>query len=332
MTRFDEQAAQALLEKNLITENQFQEINKYRSLKIFSLNAELKLLLYFSVLLFTSGIGILIYNNIDTIGHIALLSILLIIIAGCFYYCFKNSKGFQKTETTFDNPVLEYLVLLANILTCIFIGYLQFQYKTFGTHYGLATLVPTIVSFVCAYYFDNKSVLTIAVTGLAAYVGLSVTPQDIFNENNSFYDNQTLSYSAIMLGVLLILWTVYSFRISLKTHFAIIYQTFALHIIAIASISNLVNHEFFWMIFACILAASSYYFYKVSHDLKAMSLYVFMIVYAYIGLNIVLFRIFEHIDFSDIWELFIFLLPAYFIGSIVLFIKLIKNFHKEIAE
>ena len=45
MTRFDEQAAQALLEKNLITENQFQEINKYRSLKIFSLNAELKLLL-----------------------------------------------------------------------------------------------------------------------------------------------------------------------------------------------------------------------------------------------------------------------------------------------
>ncbi|MEG2102229.1 MAG: DUF2157 domain-containing protein, partial [Flavobacterium sp.] len=71
---------------------------------------------------------------------------------------------------------------------------------------------------------------------------------------------------------------------------------------------------------------------KVSHDLKAMSLYVFMIIYAYIGLNIVLFRIFEHIDFSDIWELFIFLLPAYFIGSIVLFIKLIKNFHKEIAE
>ena len=68
---------------------------------------------------FTSGIGVLIYENIDTIGHIAILAVLLIVIAICFYYCFKNSKGFQKTETVFEHPVLEYLVLAANILTCI---------------------------------------------------------------------------------------------------------------------------------------------------------------------------------------------------------------------
>lgn len=232
----------------------------------------------------------------------------------------------------FDHPVLEYLVLLANILTCIFIGYLQFQYKPFGEHYGLATLIPTIVSFFCAYYFDNRSVLTIAVTGLATYVGLSVTPQDLFN-NNDFYASESLSYSAVMLGVLLILWTIYSNRISLKTHFCLIFLTFAAHIISIAAISNLLNENtLIWLIFACILAGSTFYFYKVSYEFKAMSLYVFMIVYGYIGANIFLFRLFENIDFSDFWELLIFLLPAYFIGSIVMFIKLIKNFHKEIAE
>lgn len=331
MRKFEDEATKSLLEKKLITENQYQEITSYRNLNIFSLNAELKLFLYLSVLLFTSGIGVLIYNNIDSIGHIAILSILLIVIGVCFYYCFKNSKGFQKAETTFENPVVEYLVLAASILTCIFIGYLQFQYKPFGTHYGLATLIPTIVSFFCAYYFDNKSVLTIAITGLAAYIGLSVTPQDLLN-NNSFYSDQSLSYSAIMLGFLLILWTIYSSKIALKTHFNLIYLTFSLHIISIASISNLINDYYgIWILFAFILAGSSFYFYKISHKLKAISLYVFMIVYAYIGLNIFLFRIFEHIDFSDIWELFIILLPAYFIGSIVMFIKLIKNFNKEIA-
>ena len=136
-----------------------------------------------------------------------------------------------------------------------------------------------------------------------------------------------------MLGGLLILWTIYSSRIQLKTHFKIIYLTFALHIISIASISNLADYysDSIWWIFAFILAGSSYYFYKVSHDLKAISLYVFMIVYAYIGFNIFLFRIFEHADFSDIWELLILVLPVYFIGSIVLFIKLIKTFNKEIA-
>ena|SRR6218665_66437 len=332
MKKFNEQSTLNLFEKGLITENQFEEIKAYRSLNIFSVNAELKLFLYLSVLLFTSGIGILIYENIDSIGHIAILSLLLIVIVVCLFYCFKNSKGFQKTETVFEHPVLEYLVLLANILTCIFIGYLQFQYKPFGEHYGLATLVPTIVSFFCAYYFDNRSVLTIAVTGLAAYVGLSVTPQDLF-KNNDFYASESLSYSAVMLGVLLILWTIYSNRISLKTHFSLIFLTFALHIISIAAISNLLNYNsLIWLIFTLVLAGSTFYFYKVSYKYKAMSLYVFMIVYGYIGANIILVRLFENVDFSDIWELFVFLLPAYFIGSIVMFIKLIKNFHKEIAE
>ncbi|HEY1193319.1 DUF2157 domain-containing protein [Flavobacterium sp.] len=332
MKKFNEQSTEALWEKGLITENQFDEIKSYRNLNIFSVNAELKLFLYLSVLLFTSGIGILIYENIDSIGHIAILSLLLIVIAVCFYYCFKNSKGFQKEETTFEHPVLEYLVLAGNILTCIFIGYLQFQYKPFGEHYGLATLVPTIVSFFCAYYFDNRSVLTIAVTGLAAYVGLSVTPQSLLDDNN-FYANQSLSYSAILLGGLLILWTIYSKRISLKTHFTLIFLTFALHIISIAAISNFFDYNSLeWIIFAFILLGSTFYFYKISHELKAMSLYVFMILYAYIGANLVLFRIFENVDFSDIWELLFFLLPVYFVGSIIMFIKLIKNFHKEIAE
>jgi len=331
MTGFEKQTTQKLFEKNFITEEQFNQIKDYRSLGIFSLNAELKMFLYLSVLLFTSGIGILIYENIDTIGHVAILSLLLIVTVVCFYFCFKNSVGFRKSETTFESPVLEYLVLLANILTCIFIGYLQFQYKPFGTHYGLATLVPTIVSFICAYYFDNKSVLTIAITGLAAYVGLSVTPQDVFN--NDLYLNQSLSFSAIMLGVLLILWAFYSDKIALKTHFKLFYLTFALHIISIASITNMVNeYDGFWLLFSAILAGSCYYFYKASYELKAISLYVFMILYAYIGINIFLFRIFENIDFQDIWMLFVLAIPAYFIGSIVLFIKLIKNFNKETAE
>ncbi|MFH7015336.1 DUF2157 domain-containing protein [Flavobacterium sp. FlaQc-47] len=332
MNKFDEHATKALFDKNLITEHQYQEIASYRNLNIFSLNAELKLFLYLSILLFTTGIGVLIYNNIDSIGHIAILSLLLIVIGVCFYFCFKNSKGFSKSETAFEHPVLEYLVLAANILTCIFIGYLQFQYQPFGTHYGLATLIPTAVSFFCAYYFDNKSVLTIAITGLAAYVGLSVTPQDLLN-NINFYQHQTLSYSAIVLGILLILWTIYSKRIQLKTHFNIIYLTFALHIISIATISSLVEYfeNGIWLLFVVVLALSSYYFYKISYELKAISLYVFMIIYAYIGLNIFIIRIFENINFSDVWMLFIMLLPVYFIGSIIMFIKLIKTFNKEVA-
>lgn len=327
MKKMNEQATQLLFEKNLISEEQLTQIHTYRSLKIFSLHNELKLMLYLSVLLFTGGIGILIYQNIDTIGHIAILSLLLIVTIICFYFCFKNATGFKKEEVLFSNPLYDYLVLTAVILSCTFVGYLQFQYQTFGTNYGLATLIPTLISFICAYYFDNKSALTIAITGLAAYIGLTVTPQNLINYQ--FYANESLSFSAILLSILLIAYTIYSNQIQLKTHFNTIYLTFALHIISIACINNLLFD--YWFFFAIILAGSTFYFYTISYKFQSISLYVFMIIYGYIGINYVLFRILENFDFSDIWMLFVLMLPVYFIGSIVLFIKLIKNFNKEIA-
>lgn len=328
MAQFKEQATQTLFDKNHITEEQFNQIRAYRSLNIFSLHNELQFLLYLSMLMFTSGIGILIYQNIDTIGHTALLGLLLVVTLTCFYFCFKNHNGFKKEEVPFPNPLYDYLVLTAVILSCTFVGYLQFQYQTFGTHYGLATLVPTIISFFCAYYFDNKSVLAIAVTGLTAYIGLSVSPQTLLS--NDFYTTDTLSYSAIVLGILLIVWTIYSSKINLKIHFNFIYLTYALHLISIAAINNL--FEDYWLVFVIVLGVSTYYFYKVSYQIPSISLFVFTIIYAYIGINIVVFKFLEFINATDFYELVLLTTPFYVIGSIILFIKLIKNFNKEKAN
>ncbi|WP_369753872.1 DUF2157 domain-containing protein [Flavobacterium sp. WC2409] len=325
MGKFEENATNRLFEKNLIPEEQFKEITVHRDLNIFSLHSELKFSLYLSVLLFTSGIGILIYENIDTSGHIAILSLLLIVTVICFYFSFKNTIGFKKQETNFENPLFDYLILTAVLLSCIFIGYLQFQYTAFGTHYGLATLIPTAIGLFCAYYFDNKSILSIAITGLAAYIGLSVSPQSLLN--NSFYETTTLSYSAIGLGVILVLWSIYSNKIALKTHFTIIYLTFALHLISISCINNLFNP--YWGIFGFLLLASSYYFYKSSYEVKSVSLFVFTIIYAYVGINIFIFKLIDIANISDFLIPLLYLAPFYFIGSIILFIRLIKKFNKN---
>ena len=323
MNRFQEQKTQELFDQNVITETQFTQVKAYRNLGIFSLHTELKLFLYLSVLSFTTGIGILIYQNIDTIGHVAILSILLAVTVVCFYLSFKKANGFRKEETNFEDPIYDYIILAALLLTCVFIGYLQFQYTAFGTHYGLATLIPTIIGLFCAYYFDNKSILSIAITGLAAYIGLSVSPKTLLD--NDFYDSNSLSNSAIGLGMGLILWAFYSNQIGLKKHFTLVYLTFGLHLIGISCISNLTQP--FWFVFFIILAGSSFYFYKASYQFKAISLFIFSILYAYIGVNLVIIKIISAIDFSDFISLFFFVAPFYFIGSIIFFIKLVKQFN-----
>jgi hypothetical protein len=77
MQTLKQRASQSLLEQGFITEEQLIEI-KATGQELFSLHNELKLFLYLAVLSFTTGIRILIYQNIDTIGHVAILTILLI--------------------------------------------------------------------------------------------------------------------------------------------------------------------------------------------------------------------------------------------------------------
>jgi hypothetical protein len=325
MANFEEQATQTLFDKNHITEEQFEAIRTYRGLNLFSVHNELKFLLYLSMLMFTSGIGILIYQNIDTIGHTALLGLLLLVTLTCFYFCFKNHDGFKKEEVPFPNPLYDYLVLTAVILSCTFVGYLQFQYQTFGTHYGLATLIPTIISLFCAYYFDNKSVLSIGITGIAAYLGLSVDPKHVFE--NEMINNTTLSYIGLAFGLSLLLWVLYATKINLKKHFNLVYLTFSLHLVSIACIVNL--FEDFWLPFGVVLGIATYYFYNLSFQIRSISLFIFIVLYGFIGMNILFFRILETLQTDDFIYLFFFTTPFYFIGSIIGFIKLIKHFNKK---
>jgi hypothetical protein len=119
--------------------------------------------------------------------------------------------------------------------------------------------VPTAIGLFFAYYFDHKGILSIAITGLAAYVGLSVSPQSLLQ--NDFTETNTLGYSAIGLGVVLILWAIYSNQIALKKHFTLSILRFGLHLISISCINNLFNP--FGFVFAIILAATLFYFYEV---------------------------------------------------------------------
>ena len=312
-----------LVDKELITESQIESIKQYEALGIFSLHNELRFFLYLAVLLFTSGIGIIIYKNIDSIGHIAVLSLILLLTTVGFYFCFKKTKGFHKDAVLFDNPVYDYIVLLCTILSCVFIGYLEFQYKVFG--YGLSSLVCSLIAFFSAYYFDNKSALSIGITGLATFVGITVTPKALLE--NDIYSNPLLSYYGLVLGALLILWVEYSNKISLKKHFDLVFLSFAQHLIGICCIAGLVEDN--WILFVFLLAAGTYYFYKKSYEIESTFLFVFTLVYGYIGFNILLFKGIAAIDLSDLWQLLTILAPIYLIASIFGFIKLIKHFNKE---
>ena len=74
-----------LASKKFITQEQNNAVNEYQKRGLFSVRNELLFLIYISILLFTTGVGVVIYDNIDTIGHSILLILLAITTTICFY-------------------------------------------------------------------------------------------------------------------------------------------------------------------------------------------------------------------------------------------------------
>ena len=324
MKLFETILHQFLNENKLLSEKQNEEYLSYKSKNIFSLNSELLTFLYVSIILFTSGIGIVIYQNIDSIGHVALLLVNFILMIVCFYFCIKKAKGYSNNEVFFENQLFDYVLLTGSILAGIFLSYINYQYQIFGETYEWVSLISATLFFTIAYYFDNKTVLSLGITSMMAFLGISLTPKDMFS--NEIYNNLILIYSGILLSVVLIAWMKYSINNNIKKHFQFIYSTFAQHLAGICIISGLLSDH--WLIFILISALFIYYFYKESYLFISTSTFVFTLVYGYIHFNIVLYKFLDLIDFSEIYMIIAYLAPLFYIGSIVLFIKLVRNFNK----
>ena len=71
--------------EGLVSDSAVQKAEALEWKPPLSLYWELRLLLYLGVLLLTGGLGLLVYKNIDSIGHQAVLAFIALITAGSFY-------------------------------------------------------------------------------------------------------------------------------------------------------------------------------------------------------------------------------------------------------
>lgn len=270
----------------ILSDEQTAAINEHERNKPLSVHWELRTLLYLGILLFTTGIGILIYLNIDTIGHQAILALIAALCIGSFYYGYKHRLPYAHEETKHPSPFFDYVVLLACLLFGIFIAYIQAQYNVFGLHYGIAIFFPTILFFICGYAFDHKGVLSLGITGLAAWAGLSITPLDLLQNNN--FSDTSIIFSCISIGLLIAGFAMYSDKKNIKKHFGFSYNNFAANILFIATLAALFGQPYKLISFL-FLAGISFYYIKYAIEQHSFLFLLLSIVYSYIGLTYCIF-------------------------------------------
>jgi len=316
MTRL--KVLEELLSKNIISAYHAKLIEDELNKKPFSVHHELRSILYIGILLLVSGAGIVIYENIDSIGHQFILTLLALLTTGCFYYSFINRLPFSWNRTTNPNKLSDYSLLLACSLFLILEGYIQYQYNIFGTKYGLAVLIPTVVFFCCAYRLDHAGVLSMAITGLATWLGLTIAPLSIIAKND--FTNINLIISAISLGFALVIFGQVSILRNLKAHFSFTYFFLGGNLAAVASLAGLFNHHYKPVYFICGVVLSLFFILRSRQNQSAVFL-LMGTIYAYV---IVTYAIFNILDDTIAG----FIAVYYFLFSSIGMIFFLLNFKK----
>jgi hypothetical protein len=288
--------------EGLIGEDAVRQVEAIERDRLFSLYWELRLLLYLGVLLLTTGLGILVYKHIDTIGHQAVLAFIAAVAIGSFFYCFRKNPPFSWDQTNAPDPFFDYVALLGCLSLLIFTGYLQFEFNVFGNHYGLATFIPAIILFWAAYYFDHVGVLSLAITNLAAWAGIAVTPLQILKDGN--FGDTRLIFTGMLLGGVLLAFGHLSAARRIKSHFELTYTNFGLHLFFIAALAGLFRFDRIYVFSFAVLLGFAWFLGLRAFARRSFYFIVVIVLYAYVALSYVVLRSLDSIQLALLYFIF----------------------------
>lgn len=196
-----------------------------------SVYLELSALLYLGVLSFVGGIGWTLRAYVADLGDAAIISAMTLIVAAAFYYCFSRAEGYAPHEVPSSNLALEYVLYLGCLMLSAEAGYLEYRFDVFRLwHHHL--LLGSVVFGALAYRFDNRFVLSLALSSLAGWLGVGLSTVYVVSSDS-------LRLTAVIYGVFVAGLGTWLYRIGIKPHFLDAYLHVAVNVALAATASGL---------------------------------------------------------------------------------------------
>lgn len=213
-----------------ITEAQHATLGGLARRERFSVFVELSALLYVGVLSIVGGLAWTFSDYVENLGDAAILGILTLLMVLAFGYCFAKARPYSNFEVESPSFAFDYVLYFGCL---IFSSTLAFIETRFGIFRGWDThlLLAAIVFGVFAYRFDNRFVLSLALSTLAGYVGLKIDVFDALGTDQLRVFGAM--YGAFLLGVGYLLYQQH-----IKRHFFDVYLQLGANAILLAAISG----------------------------------------------------------------------------------------------
>ena len=281
----------------ILTDQQLQVLSDLHLNKRFSLHVELKACIYVGVLFILAGLGFTIKEYFTQLGDIAIIGSLSVSALVAFAYCFLKGNAYSKEAVAPPNMVFDYVLFFGCTVYSLDIAYIETQFHLLADLWVNYLLVSSALFFYFAYRFDNRLVLSLALSTLAAWFGFKMSP-------DFFHFRQYHRLYAIAYGLLVFLTGSGLYLRSIKKHFFDIYLNFAIHFLFVALVSGIIQYKIFSLyfpalIFCCAIAAA------YALRAKRFLYLLYAVVYGYVGLSIVVVDILGSSDKGVLFFYFI---------------------------
>jgi hypothetical protein len=248
----------------------------------FSVFLELNILLYAGILAFVAGLGWTVSTWSQQLGDVLVLAILSAILAACFWYCFSRAPAWSPAETPSSSLVSDYVLYLGSLTWSVELAYIENRFQLLSGQWDLYLLATAGLFFFLAYRFDNRFVLSLALSSLAGWFGLTISHWP--SHQDAEYRQYAILYSLIV-GVA---GATLQHR-GLKPHFLGTYLNIAANVLFWALLSGVFNREDYVVWFLGLLAACGA---SLAWGLarRQFSFVAYAAVYGYVGVSSILIR------------------------------------------
>jgi hypothetical protein len=280
-----------------------------------SVFVELNTLLYLGVLSFVAGVGWTVSTYSARLGDAAIVSFLACVFSWSLYYCLVRAHPYSHSQVETTGLALDYVLYLGCLMFAVELGYLQSRFHVFERDWDHSLLLASAVFFALAYRFDNRLVLSLALSSLAGWFGVRVSHFGLLLGGS-------LRAYALAYGGLVAVAGIALHRAGIKKHFLEAYLHIAANVLFMALLSGVASRSD-WLIYLLALLGLAGLTIAMGVRFKRFAFVAYGVIFGYAGISTRLFR--EFVSFTS--------LLAYFAvsGTIVILalVTLARRFGRE---
>jgi hypothetical protein len=142
--------------------------------ELVSVHAELRALLYAGVLLLTAGVGLLVRQNLDRIGPVAVAAALGLAAAAALAWVARVAPPFSWQEVASPNLAFDYILLLGILLVAADLAYCEVQLGLPASQRQWHLLLVAGLAGLAAFRFDSRVAFSLALGTFAAWRGVAL--------------------------------------------------------------------------------------------------------------------------------------------------------------